>query len=135
AGLPPMPKGVNLQFVLGGRFAVAALLRMLPNAMQNVMLMALLFVMVRAVSRRAWIAAIGSTSVFGVLVLGDIQDSPPVAVTYAALFSGIFVATLVYFGLLAQFVAFFVTTAIGNGVLALDMSKMYAGTGVWLMLV
>ena len=75
-----------------------------------------------------------ATVLFGVLVLNEIQDSLAVGVIFAALFTGMFVATLVYFGLLAQVIAFFVNAAIGDGVLTLDMSKMYATTGVWMML-
>ena len=42
--------------------------------------------------------------------------------------------TLIYFGLLAQVTAFLINFILGQGVLTLVFSKLYATTSVWLML-
>jgi hypothetical protein len=134
-GKPPAPRGANLQYVLGERFALAAQLRAIPNALQNAMFVTLVFVVVRAISGRRWVGAAAAVVLFSVLVLGEFGDSLLVGILFALLFTGALVATLVYFGLLAHLVAFFVNLAVINGVLTADMSKMYAPTSVWLMLV
>ena len=134
-GKPPsLPRVGNLQYLIGARFAIAALLRTIPNALTNAMFVALVFVMGRAVSGRAWVGAAAAVALFGVLVLGEIGESPLVGALFAVLFSGALVATLTYFGLMALASAFFVNLALGNGVMTVDMSKMYAATGVWLMM-
>jgi serine/threonine-protein kinase len=132
---PAFPRVGNLQYLLGARFAAAALLRTIPNALTNALFVALVFVMGRAISGRTWVGATAAVALSAVLVLGESGESPLIGVVFAALYTGVFVAALVYFGLLALVVAFFVNLAISNGVVTIDMSKMYAATGVWMMVV
>jgi len=129
------PRVGNLQYLLGARFAAAALLRTIPNALTNALFVALVFVMGRAISGRTWVGAAAAVTLFGVLVLGEAGESPLIGVVFAVLFTGVFVATLVYFGLLALVTAFFVNLAANNGVMTIDLSKTYAATGVWVMVV
>jgi hypothetical protein len=133
-GPAPVPKPINYQFLLGSRYAIAAVLRIVPNAMQNAMFTTLVFVVTRAVTGRLWAAAAVAIAFFGIFVAGEAGDSLLFNVLFSALFSGAFVFTLMYFGLLAQVAAFFVQQLLVNGVLTADMSKMYAATSVWLML-
>src|SRR4029077_8172377 len=62
--LPPRP--ANLQYLLGARFALAVQLRAVPNALQNAMLVALVFVVGSAISGRRWIGAATAIVLFGV---------------------------------------------------------------------
>ena len=133
-GKPPaFPRVGNLQYLLGARFAASALLRTIPNAMTNALCVALVFVMGRALSGRTWVGATAAVVLFVLLVLNEFSESPLVGVVFALLYTGMLVATLVYFGLLALVVAFFVYFAVNNGITTIDLSKMYAATGVWLM--
>jgi hypothetical protein len=134
-GRPLPPRGFSLQYLLGARFALAAQLRAVPNALQNAMLVALVFVVGRAISGRRWVGAVTAVVLFGVLVLGEFGDSVLIGILFALLFTGALVSTLVYFGLLAHVVAFFVNLMLVGGVLTVDMSKVYAPTSAWLMFV
>jgi hypothetical protein len=134
-GRPLPPRGFSLQYLLGARFALAAQLRAVPNALQNAMLVTLVFVVGRAISGRRWVGAVTAVVMFGVLVLGEFGDSVLIGILFALLFTGALVSTLVYFGLLAHVVAFFVNLMLVGGVLTVDMSKMYAATSAWLIFV
>jgi serine/threonine-protein kinase len=130
---PPIPKGVNMQFLLGARFATSTILKMIPNALQNTMAMTFIFVVVRAVSGRVWPAVVAAGLLFGVLVVGEMNDLDLVALVFAASFSVVLVTTLVKFGLLAQAAAFFTNMVLGQGVLTIDASKLYTANSVWLI--
>ncbi len=109
----------------------------MPNALQNAMLVALVFVVgeVRFPDAGGLVRRRPAIVLFGVLVLGEFGDSLVIGVLFALCFTGALVSTLAYFGLLAHVVAFFVNLSIINGVLTADMSKLYAPTSAWLMLV
>jgi serine/threonine-protein kinase len=129
----PTPKGINYAFLLGARYGIGIELRTLPNAMQNAMFTALCFVLVRAISGRTWVAATAATLMFSTFVLGEAGDSLVGSIAFALLFSGAYIITLVYFGLVAQVVAFFVQMSLVNAPITADMSKLYAATSVWLI--
>jgi hypothetical protein len=59
---PPPPRGVNLEFLIGTRHALSALLRMPPNALFNAMLLTLAFVLMRLAVKHAWLAAVLTAS-------------------------------------------------------------------------
>jgi hypothetical protein len=130
-GPTPWPKGVNLAFLSGTRQAVAALLRSVPNAMQNAMILTFLFAFVRAILKNTWIAAAVAVAVFGVFVLNEFGESLLCGIPFVVLWTGLFVATLVVFGMLPLTVAFFVNQTLSNGPFTLDMSKQYATTSLW----
>jgi serine/threonine-protein kinase len=130
-GPTPWPKGVNLSLLWRTRTAVAAVLRMVPNAMQNAMILTFLFAFVRAIVKHTGIAAAVAIAVFGVFVLNEFGDSLLFGIPFVVLWTGLFVATLVLFGMLPLTVAFFVNQTLSNGPFTLDMSKQYASTSLW----
>jgi serine/threonine-protein kinase len=130
-GPTPWPKGVNLAFLSGTRQAVATLLRLIPNALQNAMILTFLFAFVRAMVKNTWIAGAAAVAVFGVFVLSEFNESLLFGIPFVILWTGLLVTTLVIFGMLPLTVAFFVNQTLNNGPFTLDMSKQYAGTSLW----
>jgi len=132
-GPTPWPKGVALAYLTGPRQAVSTLLRMVPNALQNAMIMTFLFAFVRAIAKNTWIAAAAAIAVFGVFVLNEFNESLLFGIPFVVLWTGLLVVTLVEFGMLPLTVAFFVNQVLNNAPFTLDMSKQYAATGLWTM--
>jgi serine/threonine-protein kinase len=132
---PPTPRGVNLEFLLGTRSAVSALFRMVPNALQNGMMLTLVFVVMLMIVKRAWLAAVIAGFMFGFLVTGETgTDQLLTNIGFAVAVTAVYMVTLVYFGLLAQTIAFLINFILGQGGLTADFSKLYATTSVWLLL-
>ena len=132
---PPIPRGINLQFLLGTRAAISALFRMVPNAVQNGMLVTLVFVVTLIFVKRAWLAAVIAGVMFAFLVTGEMGADYILAnAGFAVAVTVVYMVTLIYFGLLAQITAFLINFILGQGVLTADFSKLYATTSIWLML-
>jgi serine/threonine-protein kinase len=132
---PPVPRLINLQFLLGTRATISALFRMVPNAVQNGMLVTLVFVVMLMFVKRAWLAAVVTGAIFGFIVAGEMGADYTLAnIGYALAVAVVYMVTLVYFGLLAQTMAFLINFILGQGALTADFSKLYATTSVWLIL-
>ena len=132
---PPSPRAVNLQFLLGTREALATLIRMVPQALQNGMLFTLVFVVMLMLVKRAWLAAVIAGLMFGFLVTGEIGANYPIAnIGFAITVTVVYMVTLMYFGLLALTISFLINFILGQGALTADFSKLYATTSVWLLL-
>jgi len=133
-GPPPPPQPVNLQFLLGTHRVLAILLRLFPDAVQNAMLVTLIFVVMQMAVKRAWLAAVIAGTVFGFLAMGDVGSSQLFArFGFATVSAVVFMMTLLYFGLLAQAVAFLVNSLLAQSPLTADFSKLYATTSIWLL--
>ena len=132
---PPPPQAINLQFLLGTRAQLAALAGMVPSALQNGMLVTLVFVVMLMLVKRAWLAAVIAGLLFGFLVASGIGSDYLLAkISFAIAVTVVYMVTLIYFGLLAQTMAFLINFILGQGALTADMSKRYATTSVWLLL-
>ena len=132
---PPMPRGIGLQFLIGTSSSVSTLLRMVPNALQNGMLTTLVFVVMLMLVKRAWLAAVIAGLMFGFLVTGEMGTDYLLAnIGFAIAVTAVYMVTLLYFGLLAQTMAFLINFILGQGALTADFSKLYATTSIWLLL-
>jgi len=129
---PPTPRATNLQFLLGPWTAIAAVLRMIPNALTTAMAIAIAFAFGRALTRGTAGAAIVAGAVLSVFVLGESSWNRPLvtlAITFA--FVAPMVATLIYGGLLAAAVAFLVNQELSNAPLTLNPSMPHAAGAMW----
>jgi len=132
---PPPPRGVNLEFLLGTRHALSALLRLPPNALFNGMLITLSFALARMLVKRTWLAAVIATVLLAFVVVSEAGTSQlGVNILFAVTVSAAYMAVLVYFGMFAQMMAFLTNFILGQGGLTVDSSKQYATTSVWLLL-
>jgi serine/threonine-protein kinase len=132
---PPPPKGLNTAFLLGTRSSLSMLLRMIPNAVQNAMLLTLVFVVMQVLVKRAWLAAMIAGALFGFLVTGERGTEQLLAnVGFSLAIAAVYMVTLLYRGVLAQAIAFMANFILGQGPLTADFSKLYASTSVWLLM-
>ena len=135
-GQPPAElRATNLQMLLGAPSALGAVLRMIPNNIQNAMFVAVAFGFGRALTRTLWGGALAAGLLLGILVMGDMSGASfLVSVVFIALFVIPLVGTLVYFGLLAIVVAFLCNQALNNAPLTLDLSMPFAPATLWSLL-
>jgi hypothetical protein len=131
---PPPPRGMNVSFLLGTRQALSTLLAMPQNALTNAMLITLAFVAARLVVKRTWLAA-GITGIITAFVVVSEAGTEQLAlnVVYALAVSAVYLVALVYFGVFPMALAFLVNFILGQGGLTADLSKLYATTSVWLI--
>jgi hypothetical protein len=131
---PPPPRGTNLAFLLGTREALSMLLRMPINALFNSLVITLTFVVARVVFKRVWPAAMMAGVIFSFLVIAEAgTEQLSVNIVFALAVSAAYMLVLVHFGVLAQVMAFLINFIVGQGGLTADLSKLYAPTSVWLM--
>jgi serine/threonine-protein kinase len=133
---PSIPRSAGVAFLLGGGRTIGAFLGMIPNALANAMLMSFVFVLAHAAVKRAWIAVLITSAVLGVFVLAEtVSESLLAAITFGAAFVVPIVATLVLYGLFATALAFLLNQVLNSAPLTLDLSKAYAPTSAWIILV
>jgi len=134
-GPPPMPRTSNLQFLLGARSAVGAILKMIPNALQNAMFVAVAFGFGRALFKRVWGGALLAGALLSIFILGESSgDSLLISLAFVAAFTIPMVGTLLYAGLLAEAVAFLINQVINNSPMTLDPSLPHASGAFWAIL-
>jgi serine/threonine protein kinase len=135
-GLPPsQPRVTNLQMLLGATSAVGAILRMIPNNLQNGLFVAVAFGVGRAVSKRVWGGAVLAGGLLAIFVLGESGGGRMIiTLIFVAGFVIPLVATLLHFGLLSVVIAFLVYQAINNSPMTLDLSAPHAAGAVWAVL-
>ncbi len=135
SGPPMTPRATNLQFLLGARSAVGAELRMISNALQNAMFVAVAFGVGRAISKRVWGGALLAAALLSVFVLGESSsENFLITLAFVAAFVLPMVATLLYAGLLATAVAFLVNQSINNSPITFDLSLPHASGAFWAVL-
>jgi hypothetical protein len=133
-GAPPPPRGVNLEFLMGTRRALAALLRMPPNALFNALLITLTFALARMLVKRTWLAATIAMILLAFVVVTEAgTEQLALNIPFAVVVSCLYVAVLLSFGMFAQILAFLTNFILGQGGLTADFSRLYAPTSVWLL--
>ncbi|MGB0034198.1 MAG: serine/threonine-protein kinase [Candidatus Acidiferrales bacterium] len=133
--LPPQPQsGPDWQF-LGARTTLADISNSLMSALFVSLAFLFVLVLLRALLRKEWAAAIASVLFFSVLFAGASHDLPVVLV-YALITRGLFVFLLIRFGLLAVVANFVFNEFLTNVPLTIQGSAWYAGmslSGILLM--
>jgi serine/threonine protein kinase len=134
-GPPWTPRATNLQFLLGARSAVGTLLRMIPNALQNAMFVAVAFGFGRALLRSVWGGGLFAAALLSIFVLGESSsENFLMTLAFVAAFVLPMVATLLYAGLLSTAIAFLVNQSINNSPMTFDPSLPHAAGAFWTML-
>ncbi len=136
-GIPaPAPRAsIDFAFLFHARDALSALLSMPSVALNRTMLITLTFVVMRIVVKRTWLAAIIAGAIYSFLVPGETgADQLALNTAFTLEVSALYMAVLVRFGVLAMVIAFLTNAVLTQGVLTADLSKVYASTSVWLLL-
>jgi len=137
-GYPPVPPRnltTPLEFLLSTRRGLSVLLSMPLNALLNGMLTTLLFALVRMAVKRTWIATL-VTIVVGTFVIVSQSGTQYVWLnaTAAIVLAVVFVGVLVQFGMFPLMITFLINNIATSGLTA-DLSKLYASTSIWLMVI
>jgi serine/threonine-protein kinase len=133
---PSTPRTTNLNMLLGPAATLSALLRMIPNNLQNGLLVAVAFGVGRAVTRRVWGGAVLASVMFGIFVLGEVGgDGLLLSLVFVSAFVLPLVAVLIFGGILPVVIAFLVNQTMSNSPMTLDPSKPYADAAFWGMAV
>ena len=132
-GEPPWtPRAPNLRLLLDHGIAAGAVFRMVPNAVNNAMGVAVVFVVGRAIFRRVWAGALCAGLVLGIALMGETGSSNVlIPLLLNAGFVIPMIAVLLYCGMLSLAVAFFVGQVLNNAPLTLDLSAPHASGALW----
>jgi len=132
---PPAPRSsIDFAFLLDVRHGLSALLSMPSAALNRTMLITLTFVVMRIAVKRTWLAAIIAGGIYSFYVPAETgSDQVWLNTTFILAVSAAYMLVLVRYGVLAMAVAFFANAVLTQGVLTADLSKIYAGTSVWLL--
>lgn len=135
-GPAPAPRSsIDFAFLFHTRDALSALLSIPSVALNRTMLITLTFVVMRIVVKRTWLAAIIAGGIFSFLVTGETgTDQLALNTAFTLAVSALYMGVLVRFGVLAMAVSFFTNAMLSQGALTADLSKVYASTSVWLLL-
>ena len=124
-----VPYDISLAVLMGPRFVVAGWLDGLAGVATLFTAVFLLFVVLRAIFRRTWLAV--ALPVVLLAALGALENPGTAALTSAAisaLSGGFILVTLIRFGLLPMILGGFVGNVISGSPLTTDFSVWYAGT-------
>ncbi len=131
---PPPPRGMYTDFLLTTRHVISALLQMPPNALFNAMFITLAFALVRMLVKSTWVAAVIAGVVLAFVVVSEAgTEQLALNVMFAAAVSAVYMLVLVYFGMFAQMLAFLTNFILGQSGLTADLSKLYASTSIWML--
>ena len=86
SGSEVYPQTSNVNYLLGFRYTLSAILRFIPNALQTAMLGTFAYVVMLAIVRRRWIATALILALLGAVIVGESGDEPVwTALLFAAL--------------------------------------------------
>jgi serine/threonine-protein kinase len=121
------PRTTSLTHLLGIRFPISSILRVIPNALQTAMVVAFLYVLVLAIVRRQWLAWTIMVATFaGVIFAEDGGGNLWAPVVFGAALGTIVLVAFVRFGLLTLATTFFVNQALHSVSITLDLSQPHA---------
>jgi serine/threonine-protein kinase len=122
------PQTSNMQYFIGARFAIANMVRILPNALQTAMLGTFMYVVLLAIVRRPWIAVTLVFLFVCMLILTEAgDDSIWLALALATVLGVVTMFVFLRFGLLALASALYVTQVLDAVPLTIDLSRPHAG--------
>jgi hypothetical protein len=129
SGAPPLqPQITNMGYFIGARYALADMLRVLPNALQSAMLGTFMYVVLLAIVRRRWMAAaLVLAFICGVILSETDSHHVWIILTLAVILSAVTIFVFLRFGLLTLATAFLVMQVLNTGPVTLDLSRPHAG--------
>jgi hypothetical protein len=121
------PHVSNLTYLLGLRFPVSSIVRVVPNALQTAMVVAFLYVLLLAVVRRQWIAwTIMIVTIGGVIFAEDGGQNFWFPLVLGAVLGSVVLFAFVRFGLLTLATTFLVNQMLHSVPVTLDLSQPHA---------
>ncbi len=129
SGAPPeRPSISNMGYFIAARYAIATMLRILPNALQSAMLGTFMYVVLLAIVRRRWIAAALVLAFICAVILAEADSHHLwVVLTLAVVVSAVTMFVFLRYGLLTLATAFLVMQILNSVPLTLDLSRPHAG--------
>jgi serine/threonine-protein kinase len=133
-GAPPPPRGINTDFLLSSRHALSALLQMPPNALFNGMLITLAFALARLLVKQTWLAAAVAGVLLAFVVVSEAgTEQLALNIGFAVAVTLVYIIVLVYFGMFTLMLGFLTNFILGQSGLTADLSKIYAPTSIWML--
>jgi hypothetical protein len=109
---------------------------MIPNALTNAMVIGVAFGLGRALLKSVWGGSPLAGATLAIFALGETgSDFGVLMVLFTAAFVVPMMSTLVYFGLLAETVAFFVNQVMNNAPMTMDLSLPHISGALWPVLI
>jgi hypothetical protein len=103
AGMPPPPIASSVQYLLGFRYTLAPIIRVVPNVLQTAMITTFVYVVLLAMVRRRSIAVTALLVILTGVVMAEASDEPLwVALGFALLVGVPIIFVFVRYGLLAS---------------------------------
>ena len=125
---PQPPRTSDMAYFVGSRYAIADMLRVVANALQGAMLGTFMYVILRAIVRRQWLAATLVLVFLCGLFVADLDvRSIWFAFGRAALLGALLMIVFLRFGLLALASALYVNALLRSVPLTIDLSRPHAG--------
>jgi len=135
-GALPPPQTSRMEYFLGARYALAAILRVFPNALQSAMLGTFMYVVLLAIVRRRWIAAaLVLAFVCGVIIAEGGDESVWLTLAFAAVLSTVTMFVFLRFGLVALATALYVNQVLSVVPLTIDLARPHAGVSTLAILI
>ncbi|HEY0875549.1 MAG TPA: serine/threonine-protein kinase [Vicinamibacterales bacterium] len=122
------PRTTSLTHLLGIRFPISNVLRVVPNTLQTAMLVAFLYVLVLAIVRRQWLTWTIMVATFAGVIFAESGASGNLwaPVVFGAALGTVVLVAFVRFGLLTLATTFFVNQAVHSVSITLDLSQPHA---------
>jgi hypothetical protein len=133
---PQQPAISNMNYFISARYAIANILRVLPNALQSAMLGTFMYVVLLAVVRRRWIAAtLVLLFIAGVILAEANSHHVWLVLALAVVIGGVTMFVFLRFGLLTLATALYVLQVLNAVPLTLDLSQPHAGVSTLALLI
>jgi hypothetical protein len=135
AGSDPYPQTSNVNYLLGFRYTLSTMLRLIPNALQTAMLATFAYVVMLTIVRRRWIATALVLALLGGIIVAESGDDPVwTALVFAALIGGPAMFVFQRYGLLAIATGLLANFLIKSVPLTTDLTRPHAGAASFAIL-
>ena len=135
-GGTPQPETSNMNYFIGARYALANILRVLPNALQSAMLGTFMYVVLLAIVRRRWIAAsLVLAFICGVILAEADSAHVWIVLSLSLVLAAVTIFVFLRYGLLTLATALYVTQILNVVPLTLDLSRSHAGISTLALLI
>jgi hypothetical protein len=132
--LQGQPQTSNMQYLVGARYAIANMLRMLPNALQSAMIGAFLYIVLFAIVRRHWIAGtLVLAMLCGIIFAEAGGERVWLSLLVVAVAGPVTIIVFLRFGLFAIATALWVNQLLQIIPLTADPSRPHAGVSALAM--
>jgi serine/threonine-protein kinase len=129
------PRATSLSHLLGVRFPVASVVRVIPNSLQTAMVVAFLYVLVVAIVRRQWLTwTIMVVTFAGVIFAENGGQNVWAPIAFAVVLGTIVLVAFIRFGLLTLATTFFVNQSLHSVSITLDLSQPHAAASTFVLL-